>query len=962
MTDDDFKKIRIKRGTTAEWAAASHILGIGEEGLDTDLMEIRYGDGTSAWADLKPIRANNGAANVIMAVSSLTPATDDLLYTMWYDPGQAAAPDGTPPTPQDFSPLGSFTWSGTYDEPNQRVLLMLPGDEFPSVYAYVTADGFIPIPLLGGQIVTVGCIAAGYGPTPSVWVGYNEADEIGETDPRAAATTFRPISLTSHDVFPDSGVNWTGLFNGRSGNLTSFLQTIDGATSKGQVYEAFLTLGYEFDATTGVSGIALNGQLAPTSGNHVFIPTESHNNIGLYVVADDNQTLTLAVELFDGNHNGSLVWSYNLLASANGKLVSSTYADRFIYGVYTTEDCNVVPLHTPAIVVDAFVLSIGDGGAFSIQNLDGSTSSYNFVDMPALYQFHYSGYLYDVIEGTPTVNWGAFLGSGIVQTVENDATPGCGGIILFVDNASYSLLNAPTYHPIKYICQWYGKISTDSPSAFSDLTVTDLTGATVETPLDQHSQGLLDGQLVAVWEPDNNYVRVGVWQIHDGSPWKKLPTIFNDLIIFDNCGQVAVSTVMLSYSSGEETAQWNPINLNYLEQVVPTLVREVPDPDDADIAQVLAVAQPAIDHTVSVITTANNGAGTLATITGETIASWSDAPNSPSPYPLPTTAAYDAAFDVGIMLGAPTLPDGFTVTSVEIDATIGSSHTITKALLTRGNQSAYPGGGIGDHATGTYTPGGLGDFTLVVTPSPAITIGVDGADDIQVQIGFLNDTEGDSTTVRAVRWIGTVVGPKITEWTDPPARPTVVALDAYAADTFATDGSLELPSGALILTFQGAQSDGKGIYLQHDDSIPHLLYTSQANTLYVTTYDMNGTVAPHFWYLDDYNSQPVDLYPTLPTLSFQDIPSNSSTNVIGGICSGDMSAGDGSANLPDPETQGQGNPISFTNYGTSNNIVINPHSAETIDGQSSVTISPGQSITLQVFPDNNWHTIAVTGG
>jgi hypothetical protein len=52
--------IQHRRGTTAEWAASSYILEAGELGLDTTLMKIKIGDGTTAWSGLDFIGGADG--------------------------------------------------------------------------------------------------------------------------------------------------------------------------------------------------------------------------------------------------------------------------------------------------------------------------------------------------------------------------------------------------------------------------------------------------------------------------------------------------------------------------------------------------------------------------------------------------------------------------------------------------------------------------------------------------------------------------------------------------------------------------------------------------------------------------------------------------------------------------------------------------------------------------------------
>lgn len=44
--------IKLRRDTAANWLLTNPVLGAGEQGLETDTSLIKYGDGTTAWADL----------------------------------------------------------------------------------------------------------------------------------------------------------------------------------------------------------------------------------------------------------------------------------------------------------------------------------------------------------------------------------------------------------------------------------------------------------------------------------------------------------------------------------------------------------------------------------------------------------------------------------------------------------------------------------------------------------------------------------------------------------------------------------------------------------------------------------------------------------------------------------------------------------------------------------------------
>ncbi len=172
-----------------------------------------------------------GKANVILYTPSLTPEPGDTLWVLWRN-GAAATPEGTPPLPQGYETLQSYTWSGTYQDLSQegeRVLLMLPGDDLPTVYASVTADGFVPIPVTGGTLITVNCAGGAFGDATN-WIGANEDGAVlgGSTDTRTPATFFRPQTTLTDDVFGSLGAAFSQNLSGLTGaRLTAILQRID---------------------------------------------------------------------------------------------------------------------------------------------------------------------------------------------------------------------------------------------------------------------------------------------------------------------------------------------------------------------------------------------------------------------------------------------------------------------------------------------------------------------------------------------------------------------------------------------------------------------------------------------------------------------------------------------------------------------------------------------------------------
>lgn len=73
MTSEDREfRIRLRRGTDAQWASTNPILLSGELGYVTDLKRYKIGDGSTRWIDL-PYHDQNNATFVVSDVEPENP-------------------------------------------------------------------------------------------------------------------------------------------------------------------------------------------------------------------------------------------------------------------------------------------------------------------------------------------------------------------------------------------------------------------------------------------------------------------------------------------------------------------------------------------------------------------------------------------------------------------------------------------------------------------------------------------------------------------------------------------------------------------------------------------------------------------------------------------------------------------------------------------------------------------------
>lgn len=111
-------QIQLRRGTTAEWAAAAPvILSAGEPGYDTTLKQLRIGDGDSEWNQLSPIGALECPYDVGDILTTINPASPAVRWpgTVWAAMAPGRVLVGVDPADPDFDAPGKTGGSKTHD-------------------------------------------------------------------------------------------------------------------------------------------------------------------------------------------------------------------------------------------------------------------------------------------------------------------------------------------------------------------------------------------------------------------------------------------------------------------------------------------------------------------------------------------------------------------------------------------------------------------------------------------------------------------------------------------------------------------------------------------------------------------------------------------------------------------------------------------------------------------------------
>jgi hypothetical protein len=174
------------------------------------LVEVRLSNPvTNEW---ELISGTTATASVILWTPSLTPTIGDDIHAVQWSPGSA----NPLPANSNYAIQQTWSWTGTWPgENDDRVLLLVDADYWPTVYARATASGFVQLPLLGGTPIAVSCATLG-GLHATTYVGLNfDNDLTGGTSLTDPAAYFLPIAVAAdHVSIPENYTNGlSGAYN-----------------------------------------------------------------------------------------------------------------------------------------------------------------------------------------------------------------------------------------------------------------------------------------------------------------------------------------------------------------------------------------------------------------------------------------------------------------------------------------------------------------------------------------------------------------------------------------------------------------------------------------------------------------------------------------------------------------------------------------------------------------------------
>jgi hypothetical protein len=149
-----------------------------------------------------------------------------------------------------------------------------------------------------------------------------------------------------------------------------------------EVFEVFLQLDYSVDPAT-FDVVAHNLY----DGFHVLVTWSLNSEMrrGIYVVQDG--ALMLSTAIFDGSHNGAVIWAYRKITQDDGDLTGP-----YLYGVYTTEFCSLVELSGPSAAVTAANVSYDNTSTgIPARFVNSNAHGYDFSANPMSFSIRING-------------------------------------------------------------------------------------------------------------------------------------------------------------------------------------------------------------------------------------------------------------------------------------------------------------------------------------------------------------------------------------------------------------------------------------------------------------------------------------------------------------------------------------------------------------------------------------------
>lgn len=240
-------EIKSRTGTAAQWASANPILSLGELGLESDTLKVKFGNGLSVWNLLPYITAGGG--------NPLPPVGERQSWGGW-----RTAMHNSMNTPVKWMAIGDSITEGTGVTTHAETWLNLAAKKVREAYptidgttipgnAVVTQHGWTPIAQTSSTMV-------------SPWVGagsFSSASSFGfrhtkSTSISSSATLTATVTGTDIDVWWTQGPSTVAFTVWVNGVLKATLGTSSASVTSG--FKSRITMGAAASYTVQIKGNA----------------------------------------------------------------------------------------------------------------------------------------------------------------------------------------------------------------------------------------------------------------------------------------------------------------------------------------------------------------------------------------------------------------------------------------------------------------------------------------------------------------------------------------------------------------------------------------------------------------------------------------------------------------------------------------------------------------------------------
>lgn len=275
-----------------------------------------------SWRSIKGARPTEAA--VILALPSLTPDPEDVVYWVNYTPGSTGDASGF----NNYTTAQSYTWTDQVGyAPNINVLVLLPGDTWPSKLCRITPGDpakLTEIPVFGNTPVSLGCGGAAQGVSSS-WTAWNWGTWWGSPDPYTPALFFTPTGMNAEQVWVTATEQTLAQWISEHPNTFPLNLVVDWVILE-DVNNDLTTPAIDWEQV--LIDYSIKDQITPASGKVLINNQIDSTRNGIYQVNASNEAWT---KLYEVPETGTVTVDYSGSSVSRGnQYVSKVSTNSYI--------------------------------------------------------------------------------------------------------------------------------------------------------------------------------------------------------------------------------------------------------------------------------------------------------------------------------------------------------------------------------------------------------------------------------------------------------------------------------------------------------------------------------------------------------------------------------------------------------------------------------------------------------